>query len=407
VNAAGSPAHERTVDDRGSAAAAPSFWTLARDSVRDPTIALWSVYILLTPVYVATSGLPQPGDLLVLFLVPAGLMRWDGRLPGHQRDVLRALLMFTAWVIVVNVAWSTVDNIWTIDLKRGFALSPIFYIYNVLVFLTALALYRRYRERFIQHTVRLTIVSVVVQTLISFVYTGGAARGKVLFNNANQLGYYAVVTALIIVLGQKRARISSIASTIGVVASAYLVLLSASKAGLASMAMILTFGMFDRLRTVVLVGIVSAGLLVVADPLMHLVNRASARVDKPDELGFVAGRGYDRIGRHPEDWLLGAGEGNYSRYWTQQQGAHEIHSSVGTIFFCYGAIGAMLFLWFAIRLFRGAPFRRMLLLVPVVAFGLSHQGLRSTLVWVLFALYVVLKEPDPAALPARARLQGA
>ena len=106
--------------------------------IGDPILVLWAAYLLLVPIYVTVSGLPQPGDMLVLLLVPIALTRWDGRLPGHQRDVLRTLLMFCAWAIVVNFAWSVMGNTWTINLKYGFLLSPFFYIYNALVFLTAM-----------------------------------------------------------------------------------------------------------------------------------------------------------------------------------------------------------------------------------------------------------------------------
>jgi hypothetical protein len=44
-------------------------------------------------------------------------------------------------------------------------------------------------------------------------------------------------------------------------------------------------------------------------------------------------------------------------------------------------------------MFGGTPWRRMALLAPAFAYGLSHQGLRFTLVWMLFALYVALKTP--------------
>jgi hypothetical protein len=389
------------VSARANATAAVAPRAIVNDIVRDPALLLWALYILLVPMYVFKNGLPQPGDMLVLLLAPIVFSRWDGRLPVHMRKVLLSLLLFTGYAIVVNLFWSVAEMTFTLDLKTGFALSPIFYIYNVIVFLVALVMYQRYGERFIQHTVVLTIVTLVMQVVISFVHPGGAGRGKVFFNNPNQLGYFAVVCALIILLGQKRARVSSAMVTVGLLSASYLTLFSASKAGIAAMGLIMTFGLFDRLRTILLTGAVALVLLLTADPLMGLVHKANTRNDKQDDLSFAEERGYDRIGQHPEDWLFGAGEGYYRRYFTgPRQGAHELHSSVGTIFFCYGVVGSSLFLLFMFRVFKGAPFKRMLLLLPAIVYGLSHQGLRATLVWVLFAIYIVLKEPVP--IPRRA-----
>ena len=398
VNTVSVHPHERAVNRVAPSTRAdrePSFRTMVFDTLHDPALALWAFYILLFPVYVFRNGVPQPGDLLLIPLAPLVLARWDGRLPRRQRLVVRSLIHFVVWVVVVNIAWSAAENTWTFDLKLSYGLSPFIYVFNALAFLIALVMYQQYQERFTHYTVRLALVSVVVQCVISFFHAGGEARGLVLFNNANQLGYFAILSALIVLLGQKRARIGATVSTIALVASGYLALLSSSKAALGSVAVILMFGWFERLRTVLLTCLVSLLLLAVADPLMHLVDRASNRIDKGDDLSFVEERGYDRIARYPEHWLLGAGEGHYKRYWTPQQGAHEIHSSGGTIFFCYGVVGSVLFLIFAFRLFAGAPIRRMLLLAPAVAFGLSHQGMRSTLMWIMLALFVVLKEPEP------------
>jgi uncharacterized membrane protein YhfC len=81
------------------------------------------------------------------------------------------------------------------------------------------------------------------------------------------------------------------------------------------------------------------------------------------------------------------------------QGTHELHSSVGTLFFCYGFVGAGIFVVFMWRALRRAPLRRLLLMAPALAYGLSHQGLRFTLVWLLLALYVALKAAPATGPP--------
>ena len=83
------------------------------------------------------------------------------------------------------------------------------------------------------------------------------------------------------------------------------------------------------------------------------------------------------------------GEGYYERFRGLATGAHEIHSSLASIVFCYGIVGALLFFTFAFSVLRGASLRDTLTLVPAIAYGLSHQGLRFTLFWVLLAIFAI------------------
>ena len=54
---------------------------------------------------------------------------------------------------------------------------------------------------------------------------------------------------------------------------------------------------------------------------------------------------------------------------------------------------------------RRARTRYILMLLPAIAFGLTHQGLRFTLLWVLLALFIALKdyEQRPAGAAERRR----
>jgi hypothetical protein len=340
------------------------------------------------------NGLPQPGDALVVILAPLVLLRWNGRMSRPMRELVRPLMIFTGYVILVNLYWSVTLGTFSFNLKTGFAMSPVFYIYNGIMFLVALVMFQKHGERFIHHTVRMVVVSVLVQVLVSFVYSRHG-RGTVLFNNPNQLGYYAVLSALIILIGQKRVKMSSLFGAIGLMAAVYLALLSASKAAIACIMLVLALGLLERMRTIIFSGLVALVLMVTSNPVGNALDNARARMESDKKLDFAEERGYDRISEHPENWLLGAGEGDYHRYVESESGhanTHELHSSLGTIFFCYGIVGSLLFLNFAVRVIRRAPLRRMIMMTPVLAYGLSHQGMRFTLLWMLFALYVALNE---------------
>ena len=49
-----------------------------------------------------------------------------------------------------------------------------------------------------------------------------------------------------------------------------------------------------------------------------------------------------------------------------------------------------------VRVAHGAGLQTAALLVPAAAYGLSHQGLRFTLLWVLLACVVAIKESNRA-----------
>ena len=375
----------------GAAAARP---TSTRALLRDPMLRAWGAFIVLFPIYILPSGLPQPADAILLVLAPLVLQRWSGRLGRPQRRAVFALLAFAIYTTVSAIVWSIWLGTASVNLRVGFLLSPVFYIYNALVFVMGLALYQLRGTRFIEITVRATVVSVLIQVPLSFVFGHHSLlRSTGMFNNPNQFAYYAVLSASIIVIGQRRAGLTAIYSAVGIVACSYLALISASKAGLAATALILIVSLITRLRTVILATVIAGIALLVIDPGGETVNRTFERINTDQSYDFAEERGYDRIAQHPEYWVLGSGEGAYYRYAdTGKIGEHELHSSAGTIFFCYGFVGSTVFLWFFFQLVRVAKFRQMLMLGPVVAYGLSHQGMRVTLLWIFLALFVSLAE---------------
>jgi hypothetical protein len=378
--------------------------------MRDPSLLLWSLYILMFPLYVIPSGLPQPGDWLLLLLVPTVLTSGRNALPGVTIPAVRALFLFTGYLTLDNLVWSVAIDSYTFAPKTGFLLTPIWYIYNVLFFVIALILYNRYHERFLWLTLQLTLGSVVLQALISLVVWGrGGSRASVLFNNPNQLGYFAVLSASILALGRRRLGLGTVPATIGFIACGYLALLSSSKAALGAIAILICLALLSNPRIIIASSVAFLLLLSFANPVTRALEGAQARIETDKHYGFFEERGYDRITKNKEYWIFGAGEGAYKRFEdTTIINDHEIHSSAGTIFFCYGIIGSLLFILFCMRIARGSPFRRLLLLMPAAAYGVTHQGLRFTLLWVLLAMFISLYDHDRrsgASPPPRRRLR--
>ena len=112
-----------------------------RELARNPALFVWVLSLLLSPLYVFKAGMPQPGDWLVVLLIPAATFTWKGALERRSARMVRALVWFTLWVFVVNYAWALV--LWKWKDPKDFILHPFFYLFNAAVFVCALILARR------------------------------------------------------------------------------------------------------------------------------------------------------------------------------------------------------------------------------------------------------------------------
>jgi O-antigen ligase len=370
---------------------------------QDLRLTLWSLVVLLLPFYFFNSGLPQPGDLLAIGLLVILVRTWNGRLPPALVQPLKRLIAFVAYVFVVNLAWSFFTLTFTTNAGEGFLLAPTLYLFNGLILFTFLLMFQRYGEFLLWLTVRLVLTSTFIQLALAFVLRRAIGRSTLMFNNPNQLGYYALLSACIILLGQKRLRLSTFQVTAGLVACSYLALLSASKAALASIAALGATLVISRLRGVVVAVLVFTALIFTDNPFSAAIEHAQERINKDQSLGFIEERGYDRIAQYPEYWFAGAGEGAYHRFReTSAIGSHELHSSMATLFFCYGIIGTLLFGAFLWSAMSGAGLRAWLVVGAALAYGMTHQGLRFRLLWLLLGMVAALRELASRERAARA-----
>jgi hypothetical protein len=360
---------------------------------KDPYLGLWSLIVLLIPFYFFDSGLPQPADFLSLVLLALLLRTWSGRLPVAFVRPLRLLIAFVVYAVIVNLAWSVVLLTFSLSAKGGFLLAPTFYVFNGLMLFTFYLMFQRYGEFLLWLTVRLVLTSAVLQLVVGLVQRRAFLRASVMFNNPNQLGYYALLSACIILLGQKRFRLSTMQVTIGLAASSYLALLSASKAALGSIAMLGTVVLISKPRTIVVATIVFAALIFTDNPFSAAIERAEQRIQNDQSLAFLQERGYDRISEYPEYWMFGSGEGGYRRFKDVSAiGSHELHSSMATLFFCYGIVGTTIFVLFLWGTISGSGIRAWIIVGAGLAYGLTHQGLRFRLLWLLLGMVAGLRE---------------
>ncbi len=363
--------------------------------MRKPALLTWTIYLVLFPLYIFPSGLPQPGDLLVVLVVPLALQHWNGRLGRDLRATVRTLMWFTLWICLVNYTWVLVTANFALFGPDSFVLFPLYYVYNALIFLTALVLYRRYGELFLRVTVFAVTAMVFAQVLSSVVLGSGGTRGSVFFNNPNQLGFYALLAATLIALTYRRLQLPLWTASAALVCCGYLALVSASRAAAGGIAVLLVLMLFSNPKILVAACLAGAAVVSGVGPVADAVEASQDRVlnfGTRSDASFFQERGYDRIWRNQQYLLLGAGEGGMSRFDdTAYVKSMEIHSSAGTILFSYGIVGSILFLVFLWRLIRGARARLAIMLLPPLLYTGAHQGLRFTMLWIALAVFAALK----------------
>lgn len=362
--------------------------------LRRPTLALWCCYLALIPIYYFRAGVPQPSNVLLVLLIPLALAVWNGRLGRGTVRIYRALLWFTLWVIAVDVFWALA--LWSTGKNLFF---PFYYIFNAILFLVALVLHQRHRELFLAATERTVFWLIIGQVAVSFFYRGdwGATRSSIFFDNPNQLGYYALLSACVLTLMHRPLRLGMVRTSIGLLGCGYLAVISASRSAAAGIAMLVALLIISNPRVIIIAALV-AGTLTLFSSVETSFDSLEERVaeNRHPNLSFFEQRGYDRIYNNPKHLMFGASEGNNRRFIESTKiGMVEIHSSAGTILFCYGMIGTILFGAFWWRLLHGVPIRVALILVPPLLYTVAHQGLRFSMLWVLLALFVALKEKPP------------
>jgi hypothetical protein len=145
------------------------------------------------------GGVPQIADyvMMALMAVVVGGLGLP-LLPSHL-PVAGAFGVFVCYAAVVNLVWTLVTE------QLSILYNSLFYVYDFLVLLTFLALYARLGEKFLRVTVHAVAASVFLQVILSPVAPDRSVfRNALFYNNANQLAYYAILTATLFYFGSKR-----------------------------------------------------------------------------------------------------------------------------------------------------------------------------------------------------------
>lgn len=357
---------------------------------------LYSLYFILKPFYFWSSGLPQVADIIIVLLFISLILKnkLTIQLSLNYKKFLIVLSTFVFYVALVNIIWMIILNG-----SSSFLTTTMFYLFNFFAVITILLLNVEYGDLIFDITYMAVISSLLIQMFIYLIgggYTGG--RQTAGFNNPNQLGYFSLLSLSLLLFTSQYRKTKPSWLIIGIAMSAILCFSSLSKAAIISFTGMLGFYIFskskdkDLKRKVVTVIIISSIVfiflyyytdIIKTNALYLSVERRinSIGLDSDDNL---VGRGYDRIFKHPEYLLFGAGEGEYSRFNNYNM---EFHSTLGNILVSYGLIGLSLFISIIIISIKNDGFYTWYIIFFILIYGLTHNGVRNSMFWMLLALY--------------------
>lgn len=345
-------------------------------------IVLLLAYLIGKPFYLFPSGGLQIADTFVILLSLWSLFA-AVRLPRDTAGVFTSCIYFSVYTFFVNAIWSALTS------ELTMLIMPTFYFFNTILIFSIITFHAMARKKASRILMIGIVLSLVVQSILSLaiVGSGGLGRISLFFNNPNQLGYWGLLTVSAFCVLSRTVSVRIIWHLIIFALGFYLIALSLSKAAIVSLGLLFALHFSKKWWHFILATICGVILLLVLhdQPIFQdLVGRLSNIGEQRDD--SFTGRGYARIWDHPEYLLFGAGEYGLSRF---PGATNELHSTLGTLLFSYGVIGSFLFSILLLRLLSCAGVTNFLYLAPAFAYGLTHQGLRFSLLWVLFAALAI------------------
>ncbi len=360
-------------------------------------------YLTTSYFYLFRTGLPQISDFIMAFgmLSVFGYYFIIGRLGFTQVHLLA--LTFALWTFFINIIHYMVYP----DIQ--FFLSSLYYLYNVGIFIMISLLFRDAPNATLRTIYVATAIALIIEIVICHFYPNyenGRVQGT--FHNPNQLGFWALFSACIMILlrSYSKFRWYDLAIFFGF---ALLQSLAISKAGLIAFGILALSLPFMRampngykvmfFMVGLVIGIFSIGHRADLGRVATQVEHINNVVNRLDNIGREADdtlqwRGYYRIFEYPAYVIVGAGEGAYERFEDTPQPV-EIHSAIINIIFSYGLMGIAIFGTLLYMIVKYAPKHFIVILFVMVLNGLTHQNMRFSHFWIVFGVAYGIRYCSP------------
>jgi hypothetical protein len=351
------------------------------------------LYVVLKPYYFFPSGLPQIGDVILLVTLPLALLLPQPQQKEEVRRFQFCMVLFCIYAGVVNVGWTFA----LMDAQVAFNAS--FYAFNLCLTIVCLRMGALYpRATLLTIAYAISVSAVIQAASLAFAYDAARVRQIASFNNPNQLGYWSLLSLCIFWSIARKTNIKWYIQAPTALCLIYATANALSKAAMISVALLCVLHFVKKPKLLFLGLLVLVPAYFVAEN-SSLVERISGRLENIGQQhdDTLQSRGYIRILNYPEYVLVGAGEGALYRFAEKSDADHEIHSTIGTILFSYGLVGLTTFGGAIWCLYRISSDGRFLYLLPPFLSGFTHQGLRFSFLWLLFAVLAILSGMDDGA----------
>lgn len=369
-------------------------------------VGVMATYLFGKMFYVAGQGGAQPADIAIaacflLLITPRALVRLAG--------VNAFLIALMVWALVVNTGWLFASS------NTEFLRSASYYAFNLGI-VAATFWTRQKNPRLFDLAAPVVIVLALIVQVLFISFAGGSYRSAGTFENPNQLAFWGLCMLGIWVLCRP-GRIGPLDLAV-VAGSAWVEVNSLSRAGIAAMGILVVVWLLrtvrtTRLRLIALMAMAIAAVVLALTPAVssrlaesQLVAKAEQRINRQRSLSEFEYRGYDRILRYVGHIVVGAGEGEKERFVAPGSNhTIEIHSTFGTLLFSYGVLGITLFFLFLWRTTRTVGFDRYIYLTPMLAYGVTHNGLRFSFFWFMVGMllsYAITEGKRVSRAPSRA-----
>jgi hypothetical protein len=304
------------------------------------------------------------------------------------------LAMLGVYVLLRQVAWTMAGG------GVGDLLPFLYIVFNALVFNVVRRWYVDDRRvAWLRNALLVALCIAVAGVLVKgygFTIDSEGQRAVGTFNNPNQLGYFAVCAFSTSALFYLRGQSGLQWLMVFFIGTAFLAVASLSKAAMISIALcgLMVGYSLTRSKLAFMLGTVIAATLIGAGVL-------AMQHGYLDDFKFVARlRG---LGTQGDDSLTVRGYGVLSDASALQlifgfsvdgvRGVlgHEVHSTLFSYFASFGVVGGLLFLAFHVlwllRLSRAdGRFAMFVVALSPVLYGITHNGSRFTIYWMLLAL---------------------
>ena len=371
---------------------------------------LLTVGVALLPVYVFSSGGVQPAHMILAMFAMAVLLRKG--IPAEIWVIFLAAISFYSFFV---------ESFYTIAGGMPASLiNSLFFFYN---FFLVAAIYS-YCCRYGLSALAPGVIAACAIAMLAVSVTGvslqesGQGRATGTFNNPNQLGYFSVCILSLAYLLYRHGHLKYI-----VAVGMFLVAIFLSIASLSKAAMIANFVVaFLALKparsasstnnkilniciaffwlSLVMFGVTAILVFYLQDAFDEFlfIQRLQGIAQESDS--SLQSRGYFAfLSGNSLQIIFGLGADG-----TAEIVGHEVHSTLASVFNNNGIVGFLLFsgalLVWALNLWRAYGFVGMCCLAgPAMLYGITHNGTRFTVFWVLFGAsmamaYRIIKEKN-------------